>query len=125
MPARKLLDTGPFSPIKRKHKMAKSKFSLAVKPTFAALVAIPVAGGDAEKVEFTFKARTKDEFSEFIAAVKDMEDVELVQQVASGWGLEDAFEAKNIELLCQNYLGAARAIVEKYIAELTQARLGN
>lgn len=105
--------------------MAKAKFSLAVKPTFAAKVSIPVAGGEAEKVEFIFKARTKDEFAEFIASIKDMEDVELIQQVASGWALEDAFEPKNIALLTQNYLGAARAIVETYIAELTQARLGN
>ena len=105
--------------------MAKQKFTLAVKPTFTAKVAIPVPGADAEKVEFTFKARTKDAFAEFVQSIKDKDDVELIQMVASGWELEDAFEPENIELLCQNYLGAARAVVETYIAELTQARLGN
>jgi hypothetical protein len=28
-------------------------------------------------------------------------------------------------LLTQNYLGAARVVIEKYLSELTAARLGN
>ena len=103
----------------------KSKFSLAVKPTFKAKVQVPVPGQVAELVEFTFKGRTRDEFKEFIDSLKDREDVDVVMDIASGWELDDAFDAENVEVLCQNYLGAARAIIEKYLAELTQARLGN
>jgi hypothetical protein len=103
----------------------KSKFSLAVKPTFKARVDIPVPGDAAAKVEFIFKGRTRDEFKEFIDSLKDREDVDVVMDIASGWELDEAFDAESVEILCQNYLGAARAIIEKYLAELTQARLGN
>ena len=107
--------------------MAKPKFTLVAKPTFTAKVAIPVPGHAPELVEFTFKGRTRDQFAEFIESIKDGEvkDVEVIMDIASGWELEDAFDAKNVELLTQNYLGAARAIIDKYLAELTTARLGN
>lgn len=107
--------------------MARPKFTLVAKPTFTAKVAIPIPGQAAEMVEFTFKGRTRDQFAEFIESIKDGEakDVEVIMDIASGWELEDAFDAKNIEVLTQNYLGAARAIIDKYLAELTTARLGN
>lgn len=107
--------------------MAKPKFTLVAKPTFTARVAIPVPGQAPELVEFTFKGRTRDQFAEFIESIKEGEskDVEVIMDIASGWELEDAFDAKNVELLTQNYLGAARAIIDKYLAELTTARLGN
>lgn len=107
--------------------MARPKFTLVAKPTFTAKVAIPIPGQAAEMVEFTFKGRTRDQFADFIESIKDGEakDVEVIMDIASGWELDDAFDAKNIELLTQNYLGAARAIIDKYLAELTTARLGN
>lgn len=107
--------------------MAKPKFTLVAKPTFTARVAIPIPGQAAELVEFTFKGRTRDQFADFIESIKDggVKDAEAIMDIASGWELEDAFDAKNIELLTQNYLGAARAIIDKYLAELTTARLGN
>ena len=105
--------------------MAKPKLSLTSAPTFKAKVSIPVPGKTAEQVEFTFKGRTRDAFKDFIDGLKDREDVDVILDIASGWELEDAFDKANIELLTQSYLGAARAIIEKYLAELTQARLGN
>ncbi len=105
--------------------MAKPKFTLTPTPTFKAKVLIPVPGKTAESVEFTFKGRTREQFKEFIEGLKDREDVEVVMDIASGWELEDAFTVANVELLTQNYLGAARAVIEKYLSELTQARLGN
>lgn len=105
--------------------MAKTKFSLSVAPTFKAKVLIPVPGKAAEPVEFTFKGRTREQFKEFIENLKDREDVDVVMDIASGWELEDAFDKESVELLTDNYLGSARAIIEKYLSELTQARLGN
>lgn len=105
--------------------MAKSKFSLSVKPTFTAKVGIPIPGKSPEPVEFTFKGRTRDEFKEFIESLSEREDADVVMDICSGWELEDAFDRENVEVLIQNYLGAARAIIEKYLSELTQARLGN
>lgn len=105
--------------------MAKTKFSLSTAPTFKAKVMIPVPGKAAEPVEFTFKGRTREQFKDFIENLKDREDAEVIMDIASGWELDDAFDKDNIETLCENYLGAARAVIEKYLSELTQARLGN
>jgi Phage tail assembly chaperone len=109
----------------RENIMAKAKLVLTASPTFKAKVAIPVPGNSPTLVEFTFKGRTKDQFKEFIDALRDRDDVDVVLDVASGWELEDAFDREAIEQLTQNYIGSARAIIEKYLSELTQARLGN
>jgi len=105
--------------------MAKPKFTLTPSPTFKAKVGIPVPGNGTTAVEFTFKGRTRDEFKTFIDELANREDVDVIMDIASGWELEDAFDKENVEELIQNYLGAARAIIEKYLSELTQARLGN
>lgn len=110
--------------------MAKSKFTLAVSPTFKAKVSIPVPGKSAEQVEFTFKGRSRDEFREFVEGIQSAEaganaDVDTIMDIASGWELDDAFDRKNVEVLTQNYLGAARAVIETYFTELTQARTKN
>ena len=42
------------------------KFKLVAEPTFKATVNIPVAGGDSEPVEFTFKHRTKDQLENLL-----------------------------------------------------------
>lgn len=105
--------------------MAKAKFVLTAAPTFKRAVAIPVAGGKDANIEFTFKHRTRDQFKEFVEGIGGREDVEVIMDIASGWELEDAFDDNNIEELTQNYLGSARAIIETYINELTNARLGN
>ena len=51
--------------------------------------------------------------------------MDVVLDIASGWDLDEPFEKQNVELLLQNYLGAARAIIETYINELTSARVKN
>jgi hypothetical protein len=105
--------------------MAKPKLSLTLKPTFTAKVPIPIPGSGVEPVEFIFKARTRMQFAEFVDALKDRPDVDVILDIASGWELEDAFGKEMVEKLCDSYMGAARAIIETYLQELTQARLGN
>ena len=109
--------------------MAKSKFSLSATPTFKAKVAIPIPGKQAELVEFTFKARTRDEFREFVDQIQNADsstgDVDTILDIASGWELDDPFDREHIELLTQNYLGAAKAVIGTYFTELTQARIKN
>jgi len=105
--------------------MAKPKFSLNPSPTFKAVVAIPVPGGKAVDIEFVFKHRPREEFKEFMDSMEGRDDVELMMDIVSGWDLEDAFNAENIEKLTQNYLGSGHAVVEKYISELTRVRAKN
>lgn len=105
--------------------MAKSKLVLTANPTFKAKVSIPVAGGPAVPVEFTFKHRSKDDFQEWVGAIADKDDVVLIQEVASAWELDEPFDFDHITQMTQNYIGSARAVIETYIAQQTAAKLGN
>lgn len=105
--------------------MAKPKFSLTLAPTFKCKVAIPVPGDKSADVEFIFKGRSREAFKEFIESLKDRDDADVVMDIASGWDLEDAFTKENVEILTGNYLGAAKAIIEAYLSELTTGRTKN
>lgn len=105
--------------------MAKAKFTLSASPTFKAPVAIQVPGGKPVQVEFVFKHRTRDDFKEFIEALEGRDDIDMLLEIASGWELDDAFDAKSLALMTQNYMGSARAVLETYISELTSARVKN
>lgn len=105
--------------------MAKPKFSLTASPTFKAKVAIPVAGGKPVDVEFTFKHRTREAFKKFVEGLADREDVETILDIASGWDLEDAFDAESLEQLVENHIGSGLAIIQSYIFELTAAKVKN
>lgn len=105
--------------------MAKSKFSLTLSPTFKANVNIPVPGAGTTPVEFTFKARTRAEFDAFTDGVAGRNDVDVLMDIVSGWELEEPFDREHVEILCSNFMGASRAAIETYLAELVQARLGN
>ncbi len=104
--------------------MAK-KFNLVPSPTFKASVAIQVPGGKAVPVEFTFKHRNRDEYKALIENLEGRKDVEILQDIACGWELEDPFDEKSLQQLVDNYLGAGRTVLETYIAELTAARVKN
>jgi hypothetical protein len=106
--------------------MAKIKVTLDATPSFPAVVAIPVPGSDTpDKVEFTFKARTRDEYSEWMKNLPGKTNVEAILEVVEGWKFPFAFTEENVKALDQKYMGAAGAILDKYISEVTQAKLGN
>jgi hypothetical protein len=105
--------------------MAKTKFVLTASPTFKAKVAIPIPGGSPEIVEFTFRRRTKEAYLEWAKDMAEKDDVDLILEVASGWELEDPFDADSLEKLTQNYIGSGRAVLETYINQQTNAKLGN
>jgi hypothetical protein len=102
-----------------------AKLALIASPTFKANVLIPVPGKKPVPVEFIFRGRTKPEFQVFIESLRDRDDVDAILDMATGWELEDAFGKESVEQMLHSYLGAARAIIETYINELTAARLGN
>ena len=102
-----------------------AKLALVANPTFKAKVPIPVAGGVAVEVEFTFKHRTKTALDEFIKSRADKSDAESFMAMVEGWELEDAFNAENVEVLLQNYIGTALATYRVYVDQLVQAKLGN
>lgn len=115
----------------------KPKFSLAVNPTFKAPVLIPIAGGTSAEIIFTFKHRTRDEFKEFMDSLKPVEvadgaepvegpkDCDVLLDIASGWDLDEPFDAASLEKLVQRYMGSAQAVINAYLSELTGARTKN
>lgn len=103
-----------------------AKLKLVVDPTFAETVDVPVPGGEVAQIEVTFKHRTRDEMESLVRdEVKDMDDVALVQAVASGWDLDEPFEIKHIKTLTQNYHHAALAIWQCYLTSLAGHRTKN
>lgn len=107
-----------------------AKLTLTAKPTFTAAVQIPVLGGGTEVVQFTFKAKRKTEFAEWLESLTKQteearKDEEIVLDIASGWDLGDKFDKKNLVELFEIYPGSARAIVAAYINEYAGAKSGN
>lgn len=122
-----------------------AKLKLAVNPTFQAKVGIPLASGEKTDVLMTFKHRTRTEYAEMMAsfsrkpgdsdAIGDdlavaaraglKRDVDAVMSMVTAWDLEDEFNRENVELLLENYFGAASAIYETYGQALQGSRRGN
>jgi len=101
------------------------KLKLVAEPRFKARVPIPVAGGPPVEVEFTFRHRTKTALDEWIKSRADKSDAESFLEMVEGWELEDQFGKESVELLLENYVGAALATYRVYVDQLVQAKLKN
>jgi hypothetical protein len=102
-----------------------SIFALGKNPTFKANVGLPQAGGPNVDVSFTFKYRTKKELDAFDASIEGKSNVEVILDMAEGWGFDEPFTAENIEEMLQRSIGSGVAIHQKYKSELVKVRLGN
>jgi hypothetical protein len=102
-----------------------AKLTLTASPTFPATVKIPVPGAKPAPVEFKFNGMTKTAYKEWFEKLSTTEDVDAVMQVASGWDMAEPFNKESVEKFLDQYIGAAKAILEKFIGELTGAQLGN
>lgn len=102
-----------------------AKLSLKIDPKFQATVDIPKAGSEPVQIKLDFKHRTKDELSEFTKTRDDKTDVEYIMDMATGWDLDDEFNAENVNALCQKYITAPIEIYKKYIDELVKAKAKN
>lgn len=99
-----------------------AKLTLKAPPTFKAKVAIPVPGGNSVNVEMTFKHRKRSDLKTFIESRDGKSDAESFLDMVEGWELEDAFNEESVELLLQNYQGAALQTYMVYMQELTGTR---
>lgn len=102
-----------------------AKLSLKANPTFHAKVGIPVAGASPITVDFTFKHRTKSELDAFMKSRADVTDVDTVMAMVEGWELDEPFDREGVELLLENYAGAALALYLAYVDELLAAKRKN
>ncbi len=103
-----------------------SAFTLDPKPTFKMDVQIPIPGDDTAKLEITFKYRNRKDFLEFVNKKSEkLSNIELIKEIAVGWGLKDAFNDENIAKLDENYMGAVLAIYRAYLEGISGARQKN
>ena len=107
-------------------------FQLEPNPTFTAPVAIPLPGGETATIDFTFAHMGRKSLQEFLGRVKDLPDAEAVIDIVDDWsGVAGAdgeplpITDENIMALLDNYHGAALAILQTYIRELTGQRVKN
>ncbi|MBA3588303.1 phage tail assembly chaperone [Methylibium sp.] len=101
------------------------KLQLKPSPTFKVKVGIPVPGAKPEPVEFIFKNRNRDDLAAWLEGLDGKNTEDAVLEIASGWDLEDAFDAENVKLLLSNYIGAWQAVYDTYMRELVQAKVKN
>ncbi len=97
-------------------------------PTFVHPVEIPVPGEKPEKVDFTFRHKTKTAYQQFLVDCVGRSDTENALEIVSGWGLNEEFgqvSKESIEALFEEYLGAPGAVFMAYSQGLHQGRLGN
>jgi hypothetical protein len=100
---------------------------LIANPTFIAKVEIPAPGGPVS-IKMEFKHMTKDAYNAFLKADSEAgkNDQDTIMDIAVNWfNVEGDFTKENVAELCQQYHAAPRAIVETFVRELTQYRLGN
>lgn len=103
-----------------------AKLKLNPEPTFIGKVDVHVPGTTPGNIVFTFKHRSRSELVALTQRIKDMkDDVELIQAIATGWDLEDAFNDENIRTLIEQYIDFPNAAFIAYCRELTGAREKN
>ena len=101
-------------------------FQLEPSPTFTAPVAIPLPGGETATIDFIFKHKKKAAFQQFVDSIKDQPELATCAEVVSGWANVNAeYSIEALESMLDNYHGAALAILQSYIRELTGARVKN
>lgn len=102
-----------------------AKFKLKPDPTFKRKVGLTTHDGKVVEVEFTFMHRTREGVKKLEDEIKGLDDVAVIQLVATGWELEDEFTADNLRTLADNYLSASVEVFHEYVRALNGARLGN
>jgi hypothetical protein len=104
------------------------KLTLTPNPTFTCVVDIHVPGEQEKgQVKITYKAMSQPEAAKFFdnAVEKNLSPYEIVKDLVAGWDLDEAFTPDNLKQLTDNYFGAANALLDTYMRELTNNRVGN
>lgn len=102
-----------------------AKLVLQPDPTFQEKVGIVRPGAEPGEVLFTFKHRTREELVKFLDQVSELDNVQMILAVASGWDLADEFNEANVRVLTENFIPAPRAVFDTYCSALQGARAKN
>ena len=69
--------------------------------------------------------RTKKQLEEFVLSRADQSDAASFMAMVVGWELEDEFGPPAVDLLLENYIGAAVATYRVYLRELVEGKAKN
>ncbi|MDQ2139588.1 phage tail assembly chaperone [Alcaligenaceae bacterium B3P038] len=103
-------------------------FKIVAKPTFEAVVKVPMAGEEPGDLRLVFKHKTRKEVDEYFEYVKSSADRDglVLSQIVEGWkDVDTEFSVEALETVCQNYHGVITAIFDTYLSELNKAREKN
>ena len=105
-------------------------FQLQPKPTFKAVVTIPTFDGEA-KVTFVFNHKGRKELRAFFERLtaegeNPLQDVDAISELVSDWvGVDQKYDRASLELMLDNYPGAASAIFSTYNKAVIEGRSKN
>lgn len=109
-------------------------FKLDQVRTFKAKVSIPNPGQPKDAIlEIEYKFKERDQILAYIDSMKPSEDGEqprkddeILDEIVCGWnGVDVEFSQEAFSRLLQNYPGAARAIWNKYVSEVSISKAKN
>lgn len=128
-----------------------AKIKLGARPkNFTAPVKFQMLDGTDAVIDVTFKYRTRTEFGAFLDEIYAENNVakhdanedkssllerayqtgverhaDQIMRAAEGWSLDEAFNAENVQALCDEFPAAALAIMSVYQHAINEGRLGN
>lgn len=102
-------------------------FKLNPAPTFKAKVSIPIPGqAKPADIDVEFKHLSAAQRAEVFGNLDAKTKLEFVSELVVGWsGVDQAFSAKALEALLDNYPAATTAIIEAFNREFFGARAKN
>jgi len=109
-------------------KIEEQAFSLDAPATFPAVVDIPRPGMEPAPLRLVFRHMTGEQLNAWLAGSKEAKsDAEWLAGIVDGWeGVNAEFSVDALAKLVNNYHApAVTAIVDKFLAELTEVRRGN
>lgn len=129
-----------------------AKIILGKRPkNFKRVVSFDLPEGGKGSIEVSFVYRTRKEFGQFVdelmavagetPASQSDEDVKFslekalgktvdtnadyIMKVADDWNLDAEFSRDNVQQMCDEYPGAAAALIDAYRAAIAEGRVGN
>lgn len=106
----------------------KQLFCVAAPTTFTGTVNIPRPGNEPAPLCLVFRHKTGEGLNAWLAGAKDFKsDAQWLAEIVQGWeGVDTEYSVEALAQLVDNYHApAVTAIVDKYLAELTEVRRGN
>lgn len=103
--------------------MAEKVLDFAHEATFFGECAIPRAGKTPPLViDFEFAYFDKEQFEQFLKAIPDKQDVEVLEEITRGWtNVEMDYSRETLQLLLDNNTNAALAILNYWLSEHRKA----